>query len=142
MSELPKPISITKDRVVLSRAGWNAILEALEDSEDRAAVRASLARAKAGENGGLPVEFYRRIRAGEHPIRAWRAYRKLSLNALAAQASVAPAYLSEIETAKKPGSVAAIQRIARALGVDIDDLVRSRNAAPSAPRPRRARRGK
>jgi transcriptional regulator with XRE-family HTH domain len=31
--------------------------------------------------------------------------------------------LSEIETGKKPGSVMVLQRIARALSVDIDDLV-------------------
>ena len=53
MSELPKPIAITKDTVVLTRAGWNAIIEALEDATARAAVRASIARAKAGEDDGL-----------------------------------------------------------------------------------------
>ena len=123
MSELPKPIAITKDTVVLTRAGWNAIIEALEDATARAAVRASIARAKAGEDDGLPAALYRRLRAGEHPIRVWRAHRKISLNALAERASVARAYLSEIETGKKPGSVAALQRIARALRVGIDDLV-------------------
>jgi DNA-binding Xre family transcriptional regulator len=125
MSELPKPIAMTKDTVVLSRAGWNAIIEALEDAQDREAVAAFLARKKAGIDTGLPVELYERIRSGEHPIRVWRARRKLSLNALAETAGVARAYLSEIETGKKPGSVAALQRIAKALGVDIDDLVRT-----------------
>jgi transcriptional regulator with XRE-family HTH domain len=36
---------------------------------------------------------------------------------------MARAYLSEIETGKKPGSVAALKRLAKVLGVDIDDLV-------------------
>jgi DNA-binding Xre family transcriptional regulator len=123
LSELPKPLAITKDTVVLSRAGWDALMEALEDAEDRAAARASEVRAKKGRDDGLPAALYRRLRAGEHPIRVWRARRKLSLNALAESASVARAYLSEIETGKKPGSVAALQRIARVLGVGIDDLV-------------------
>src|SRR5258708_4317868 len=104
MTELPKPIAITKDTVVLTRAGWNAIIEALDDATARTAVRASVRRAETGQNDGLPAALYRRLRAGEHPIRVWRAHRKLSLNALAERASVARAYLSEIETGKKPGS--------------------------------------
>jgi DNA-binding Xre family transcriptional regulator len=123
MSELPKPIAVTKDTVVLTRKSWNAIIEALEDAEDRAAVRVSIARRKAGEDDGLSAALYRRMRAGEHPIRVWRAQRKLSLAALSERASVARAYLSEIETGKKPGSATALQRIARVLDVDMDDLV-------------------
>src|SRR5258706_16462968 len=72
MSELPKPIAITKDKVVLTRSGWNAVIEALEDAQDLAAVRASLSRRSAGKDDGLPVALYRRMRAGEHPIRVRR----------------------------------------------------------------------
>lgn len=128
MNPLPKPIAVTKDRVVLTRSGWNAIIEALEDAGDRAAVRASLARAKAGKDDGLPAALYRRLRAGEHPVRVWRAHRKLSLSDLAERASVARAYLSEIETGKKPGSAVALQRIARVLKADLDDLILARPA--------------
>src|SRR5215467_1464859 len=71
MSELPKPVAITKDRVVLTREGWNALIEALEDAEDRAAVKASIARTSAGEDDGLPAAFYRRLRAGDNPVRIW-----------------------------------------------------------------------
>src|SRR5258706_6579351 len=131
MSELPKPIAITKDTVVLTRAGWNAIIEALDDATARAAVRTSVRRAEAEQDDGLSAVLYRRLRAGEHPIRVWRAHRKLSLNAVAERASVARAYLSEIETGKKPGSVAALQRIARALRVGIDDLVDENRARTS-----------
>jgi DNA-binding Xre family transcriptional regulator len=126
MSELPKPIAVTKDTVVLTRAGWKAILEVLEDATARAAVNGSLARQKAGHDDGLSADLYRRLRGGEHPIRVWRTHRKLSLNALAERASIARAYLSEIETGKKPGSVAALQRIARVLRVEIDDLIPAR----------------
>ena len=123
MNPLPKPIAITKDRIVLSRAGWNAIIEALEDAQDEAAIRASIARRKAGKDDGLSADLYWRMREGEHPVRIWRLQRKLSLSELAETAGVARAYLSEIETGKKPGSVAALKRIAGVLGVDIDDLV-------------------
>ena len=123
MTDLPKPMSITRDRVVLSRAAWNELIEKFEDAEDRAAVRASGARAKSGINDSLPATLYRRIRAGEHPVRVWRIHREIGLNDLAKQASVARSYLSEIESGKKPGSAAALQRIARALSVDMDDIM-------------------
>jgi DNA-binding Xre family transcriptional regulator len=134
VNPLPKPIAVTKNTVLLSRKDWEAVIEALEDAEDRAAVRASVARRAAGRDDGLTAELYRRLRAGEHPIRVWRAQRKLSLSALADRAAVARAYLSEIETGKKPGSVSALQKIARALGVDLDELAPGRSTRPGSRR--------
>lgn len=126
MSELPKPISMTRDKVVLSRAAWNELLDMIEDASDRATIRASEARQKAGIDDGMDAKHFRRILDGEHPIRAWRAQRSLTLSALAKLADVAPAYLSEVETGRKPGSAAALQRIARALRVDMDDVMPTR----------------
>jgi len=123
MTDLPKPIAITNDTVLLTRADWNALIGALEDAEDRIAVRASRSRAKAGKDDGLPASVYRRIRAGEHPVRCWRTYRGIGLNELAERASVSSTYLSEIETGKKPGSAVALQRIARTLNVNMDELM-------------------
>jgi len=39
---------------------------------------------------------------------------------------VDPAYLSQIETGKKPGSVRALASLARALRIDLDDLAPAR----------------
>jgi len=124
MNTLLKPLTVTKDKVTLSRATWNALMEALEDAKDRAGVDAYLARLARGTDDGLPIELYDRLQAGEHPVRVWREQRKLNLSALAAKAGMARAYLSEIENRKKPGSVAALQRLAKALDVGLDDLVR------------------
>ena len=134
MTNLPRPIAMTKDTVVLSRAAWKKIGEALEDAEDRAAVRASKAREKSGEDDGLPVAFYRRLRSGEHPIRVWREYRGLGLNALADRAKVARGYLSEIENGKKTGSMAALRRVADALKIALDDAVPMRAARADIPK--------
>ena len=133
MTMLPKPIAMTRDKVVLSRATWEALLDALDDMADRSAIRESEARRKAGIDDGLPIDLYWRLRKGEHPIRVWRAQRSLSLNALAKLADVSPAYLSEVETRKKPGSAAALQRIAHALKVDMDELM------PALPRRKKRR---
>jgi DNA-binding Xre family transcriptional regulator len=99
----------------------------LEDAKDRAGVDAYLARRAEGRDDGLPIELYHRLLAGEHPVRIWREQRKLALNALAAKAGVARAYLFQIENRKQPGSVAALQRLAKALDVGLDDLVRLAN---------------
>ena len=132
MTSLPKPLAMTRDRVVVSRAAWKRIAEALEDADDRAALRTSKARINRGEDDALPVALYRRIRSGEHPVRVWRDYRGLGLNELANRAKVARGYLSEIENGKKAGSAAALRRIAEALNISMDDVVPS-------PRERHAR---
>jgi transcriptional regulator with XRE-family HTH domain len=48
----------------------------------------------------------------------------LSGRALADRAGISTAYLSQIETGKKPGSFDAIAKLARAFEVDIEDLER------------------
>jgi transcriptional regulator with XRE-family HTH domain len=70
----------------------------------------------------LPIQLVERLIAGEHPIRVWRAYRGVTREALAEKAGVAPSYLTEIETRKKPGSFEAMIKLATALGISLDDI--------------------
>jgi hypothetical protein len=91
--------------------------EILEDIED-----AGLYRARAGEPT-IPHEVVEAIHEGVHPVRAWRKHRRLTLQELAKAGRMPTGYLSEIETGKKPGSVAAYKSLARALGIGIDMLV-------------------
>ena len=85
----------------------------------RARPRSAKTKARADY---LPIELVQRLSAGEHPVRVWRAHRGLTLKALAAAAGVAPSYLSEIETRRKPGSFATLAKIAAALRITLDDL--------------------
>ena len=71
----------------------------------------------------VPFELVKRIADGEHPVRVWREYRGMRAGELATAAGIANSYLSDIENAKKPGSVNAMKRIAIALDVTIDDLI-------------------
>jgi hypothetical protein len=64
----------------------------------------------------LTLEQASRIADGESPVRVWRERRGLSGRALAVAADINPAYLSEIEAGKKPGSAVAIVGLAKALG--------------------------
>ncbi len=62
------------------------------------------------------------IIGGTHPAKAWREYRQLTQDAVAALAGISKAYLSQIETGKRQGAVKTLRAIALALGVTLDDL--------------------
>lgn len=105
------------ETVTIPRVEYDAMRARLEDLDDIIAGHA----AKTGVT--LPQAFAMRIIGGEHPVRVWREYRGLSSAALAEVSEVSKAYLSEIETRKKPGSVDAYKRLAEALSVPVDALL-------------------
>src|SRR5260221_60741 len=104
-------------RIKMSDLGPAAMGEILEDIED-----ALLYRARAGEPT-IPHGVVEAIHKGVHPVRAWRTHRGLTLQQVAKASRMPVGYLSEIETGKKPGSIAAFKSLARALQTEIDMLV-------------------
>ncbi|WP_366655368.1 helix-turn-helix transcriptional regulator [Fodinicurvata sp. EGI_FJ10296] len=70
-----------------------------------------------------PAAVSRRVNAGENPVRVWREHRRMTLEGLATAAGIGTAYLSEIETGRKDGSLSVLKAIAGALQVDLDDIV-------------------
>lgn len=105
--------------VVMSLGEYEALIDAL----DIAAADKVLADVAAGRDEFIPSAMVDRLLNKENPIRVWREYRGLSATALAQQAEISAAYLSELETGKKEGSVGALARIAAALRLTIDDLI-------------------
>jgi hypothetical protein len=119
-----EPIALTKDTAVLRRRDYDALIRAYEDAADAAALAEVRAREAAGDAEYVPVELAERISVGgEHPVRVWREHRGLGLGALAKTAAIAQSYLSEIENGRKRGSVRALAALAKALRVDIEDLL-------------------
>jgi DNA-binding XRE family transcriptional regulator len=113
--------------VTLRRAEYDDLLARVEDAEDLAAVAAAEAREAAlgvgkARAAHLPAERVKELLAGEHPIRVWRRHRGLTREALAAKARVSGSYVTEIETGRKPGSFAAIARLAAALDAPLDTI--------------------
>lgn len=132
-----KPVSFTtpngEELVVLSRKDYDVLLEQLEhvdELEDLLAVKAYEARIARGEETRVPAEFVDRLIDGESPIRVWRDFRGLSAKELAAEAGISAAYISEMETGKKEGSLSVLKAIAKVLRIDLDDLVWSRDTTP------------
>jgi DNA-binding XRE family transcriptional regulator len=115
------------DTVTLSRVEYEALLDRLEDAEDASRVdRLEARESELGKDAAradyLPIELVERLAAGEHPIRVWRKHRQLTRESLAASAGVAPSYVTEIETCKKPGSFDALAKLAAALAISLDDI--------------------
>lgn len=123
-----------EELVVLSRNDYELLLrqsELVDELEDLLAVKAYEARVSAGEDERVPAEFVDRLIDGESPVRVWRDFRGLSAKDLAAAAGISAAYISEIETGKKEGSISVLKAIAKVLRLDLDDLVWSRDEALS-----------
>lgn len=96
-------------------------LEWLEDLRDSEAIAERLAR---GEEEVIPAEVVERLVEGESPLKVWREHRGLTQEDLAEQVGVSGSYLSQIESGKREGTVRVYTALARALSVDVDDLVR------------------
>ena len=112
-----------KRLAVLPEADYRALIEAKEESNDLAAVREFDARLARGEEELIPAEYVNRMIDGESKIRVWREYRGLTVKALAKAAGVTPAYLSQIETGAREGTLATLKKLSAALRVAIDDIV-------------------
>lgn len=108
-----------KDFVVLSRADYESLL----DTHDIAAADKVLADVASGADEFVPADVANALIDGENPVRVWRNHRGLTARELARQAELSAAYISEIETGKKDGSISAMKRVAEVLGVDLDDLI-------------------
>lgn len=109
--------------VVLARSDYDRLIERLEDAEDIASAKAFEAAEARGEVEFVPWELVKRLHHGDHPVTVWRDHRGLTQKALAAQAGMTAAQLSEIEKGKKSGSVATLKKLAVALQVTVDDLL-------------------
>ena len=125
-----KILSETPETVTVSRGDWTQLLSKLEDALDRTAVagRRRLEARKgrqAARRNYLTAREARRLLDGESPVKVWREKRGRSQRELAAAAGVAAGYLADIETRRKPGSVLAVTRLAKALQVSIEDLLTS-----------------
>lgn len=109
--------------VVLPEVEYETLREAAEDAADLEAIRRFEQKLAAGEEELVPAEYVYRMLDGENPILVWREYRGLSAKELAEKAGITQAYLSQIETGKRDGTISTIKKIAEALKVTIDELV-------------------
>jgi DNA-binding XRE family transcriptional regulator len=111
------------DMVIVPAAEYARLVEAAETAEDVAALDEFERKRAAGEEELVPAAVVDRLFGGENPLRVWREHRGLSGEVLAARAGITQAYLSQIETGKREGSISTMKNIADALGLTVDELI-------------------
>jgi mRNA-degrading endonuclease RelE of RelBE toxin-antitoxin system/DNA-binding Xre family transcriptional regulator len=96
-------------------------MEELEDQLDVALLK--LARMEQANDESVPGDMVRRLVEGGHPLTDWREHRGLTREVLAELSRTPIELLSEIENGKEDVPLRTMNAVARALGVDLDDLV-------------------
>ena len=141
---LPKPKIVTRNgepaEVVLSYADWQKIVAMLDedDADDIAAIEAARREddefaAKLAAQRGVPVETTIPLEVvkakldGVHPLKAWREFRGITQLHLSSRSGVGRDLIAQIETGKKQGGVGKLERLARALGVPIEALLKAQD---------------
>ena len=77
----------------------------------------------SGDDELIPAETAFALLDGVNPLKVWREYRGLTQQQAADAAGISKAYLSQIEGGKRQGSAKVLKSLAKALNVDLDDLV-------------------
>ena len=81
------------------------------------------ARAKAKDEESFPNEVVKRLLADENPVRVYRAHRGMTRKQLADAVGISESDLTQIESGQSASPVKQLSSIAKALGVDADDLI-------------------
>lgn len=80
-------------------------------------------KAKAvDDNVRIPGEVANVILDGVHPVKAWRRHRGLTQQKLADGAGISKAFLSQIESRKRIGSIVVLSALGRTLEVPVNLL--------------------
>ena len=109
--------------VHLTQTAYRGMLTHIEDLEDR------VAALEADDGSRIPHAVALAIIRGESPFAAFRTHRGLTLRELSHRTGISLSYLSEIERGHKPGSAAALAKIAATLNTTIDTLLTDRDSA-------------
>jgi predicted transcriptional regulator len=115
--------AVMNDTVTISRAEYEALVEAREDLEDLQAYDRVMANIASGADEAVPLAFVDRLLAGESAVRVYRDLRGLTQSGLAEWSGVNRVQIADIEAGRKSGSVATVRKLADALGVAVDDLI-------------------
>lgn len=112
-----------KKVVVIPADDYRVLLEKAEMLDDVAAYDRAKSALETGDDELVPAAVANAILDGENPVRVWRQHRELSQTQLAEAAGISQAYLAQIETGKREGTLGLYRSLADVLGVDLDDLV-------------------
>ena|ERR1700722_7980396 len=125
-----------EEMVVLPRAQFERLRDLAEDRSDAEVAKAVLRRIETGEEEVVPQAVAERLFNGENPIKVWREHRRMTQAQLAAKAKINAAYLWQIESGLRHGSIATLRAIAGALQMDGQFVGLFTDKAPALKNPR------
>ena len=105
--------------IVLPINEYKKMLSALEDFQDIQEVKQRLEESRET----FPLELVKMLSDGQNPIKAYREYRNLSQTALATKVNVSKQYISQLENGDRTGTGRVLKAIAKALGIDMEDIL-------------------
>ena len=108
--------------VVLTRKEFDELMEAAEHYADIVAAVEAQKRREAGEEY-VPAEVVAQLVAGENPLKVWRKHRGFSLAALGGIVGRQASFIGKLEKGSNEGGVKLWQALAKALDVDLEDLL-------------------
>lgn len=108
--------------VLVTREEYEKLSEAAEHYADIVAAVEAQKRREGGEEY-IPAEVVGKLAAGENPLKVWRKYRGMTQEALAQRAGCKKGFISKLETGRNEGGVKLWRDLAKALDVDLDDLI-------------------
>lgn len=94
-----------------------------EDMGDLHSAAEILERIKTGTEELVPAALGDRLLDGHAPLTLWREHRQLSQAEFARHSGVNRVQIIDIEAGRKTGYVTTLEKLAVALGMDLDDLV-------------------
>jgi DNA-binding XRE family transcriptional regulator len=109
---------------VIPYAEYQELLEMAQEARDIQDADSAMAELSAGEDESIPDAIADRLIMGnEHPLKVWREYRGYTQESLGTEANIGKSYVSQIEAGTKTGSTKVLRALAKALQVEIDDLL-------------------
>ena len=111
---------------ILPRKEYEALAAKATEAVEDAGTARLVARARKDVAEGaplIPMDVAERIAAGEHPIRAVRRWRDMTQMELSYRTTIGQGYISDLESGRRKGTVAALRIIAETLRVPLDMLV-------------------
>lgn len=104
---------------VLPISEYRNLIKRIEDLEDSRDIREY--RSNPGET--FPAAVVNQLIDGTAPLKVFREYRGMTLEALGTACNVSAAALSQIENGKREPSVSLLKKLSEALQVDVDILL-------------------
>lgn len=101
---------------------YQALRHAAEELDDLRTFDLAKAAIAYGDDELVPADAFKRLLAGEAPLRVWRELRGLTQSALASASGVNRVQIADIEAGRRNGSLETARKLANALGISIDDL--------------------